>query len=87
MMSDLVIDFENHLKNGKVYLVEVYLPLQDAPDDVPNCIIADVYVVANNSHQALYIANCMYPDNNGSTAGEQPITEYEYAARRNRSIL
>jgi hypothetical protein len=87
MMSDLIIDFDNHLKHGHVYLVEVALPLQDAPEDVPNCITADVYVIANNSHQALYIVNSMYPDNDGATTGEEPITEYEYAARRNRSVL
>jgi len=87
MMSDMIIDFENHLKNGKVYLVEVALPLQDAPEDVPSYITADVYVVANNSHQALYIVNCMYPDNDGATTDDGPVTEYEYAARRNRGIL
>jgi hypothetical protein len=86
-MSDLIIDFDDHVKNGKVYLVDVYLPLQDAPEDVPNCITADVYVVANSAHQALYIAQCMYPDNDGTTASDRPITEYEYAARRNRGIL
>ena len=86
-MSDLVIDFDNQLKNNKVYLVEVYLPLQDSPDDAPNCITADVYVVANNAHQAQYIVQCMYPDNDGTTTSGDPVTEYEYAARRNRSIL
>jgi hypothetical protein len=87
MMSDMIIDFDAHLKNNQVYLAEVYLPLQDAPEDVPHCITADVYVVANSSHQALYIAHCMYPDNDGVTVDDEPVTEYEYAARRNRGIL
>jgi hypothetical protein len=86
-MSDLVIDFDNHLKNSKVYLVELELELQDSPDDVPNTITADVYVVANNSTQARYIVECMYPDSLGVSINEEPITEYDYAARRNRSIL
>jgi hypothetical protein len=86
-MSDLIIDFDNQLKSGKVYLVEVYLPLQDAPEDVPNCIAADVYVVANSAYQAQYIVECMYPDNDGTSTSDRPVTEYEYAARRNRSIL
>ena len=86
-MSDLIIDFDNQLKSGKVYLVEVYLPLQDAPDDVPNSITADVYVVANSAYQAQYIVECMYPDNDGTSTSDRPVTEYEYAARRNRSIL
>lgn len=86
-MSDLIIDFDNHIKNHKVYLVKVIMPLQDAPNDVPSSITADVYVVANSSHQAVYIARCMYPDSLGEDTNDKPITEFEYAARRNRSIL
>jgi hypothetical protein len=87
MISDLIIDFENHLKTGRVYLVELELELQDAPDDVPSCITADVYVIANSHYQAQYIANTMYPDVLSICVNENPITEYEYAARRNRSVL
>lgn len=87
MMSDMIIDFDNSLKSGHVYLVEVSLPLQDHPDDVPSTIDADVYVVAANYYQALYIVQTMYPDNAGTSVNESPVTEYEYAARRNRSIL
>jgi hypothetical protein len=87
MISDLIIDFDNHLKTGRVYLVELELELQDAPDDVPSSITADVYVVANSYYQAQYIANTMYPDVLSISVHETPITEYEYAARRNRSIL
>ena len=87
MMSDMIIDFENHLKNGKVYLVEVALPLQDAPEDVPSYINADVYVVATSPHLAQYIVHTMYPDAESSSAYPEPVTEYEYAARRNRGIL
>ena len=87
MISDLIIDFANHLKNARVYLVELQLELQDAPDDVPISISADVYVVANSYYQAQYIANTMYPDVLSIAVHENPITEYEYAARRNRSLL
>lgn len=86
-MSDLVIDFENHLKHGNVYLVELELPFQDAPEDVPSSITADVYIIANSYYMAQYIANSMYPDSSGISVYEEPITEYEYAARRNRGIL
>jgi hypothetical protein len=87
MIADLIIDFDNHLKHNKVYLVELELPLQDAPEDVPNSITADVYVIANNYYQAQYIANTMYPDISGVSVHEDPITEQEYATRRNRSLL
>lgn len=86
MNADLIIDFEHHLKHGKVYLVEVTLPLQDTPDDAPNFIEADVYITANSFYQAQYIANTMYPDSELSVY-EQPITEKDYATRRNRSLL
>lgn len=87
MMADLIIDFDNHLKHNKVYLVELELPLQDAPEDVPNSITAHVYVIANNYYQAQYIANTMYPDISGVSVYEDPITEQEYATRRNRNLL
>jgi hypothetical protein len=87
MMSDLIIDFDNHLKHGNVYLVELELPWQDAPDEAPNSITTDVYVIAANHYQALYIAQSMYPDSFDISISNEPVTEYEYAARRNRSVL
>jgi hypothetical protein len=86
-MSDLIIDFDDHLKNGRVYLVELDLEYQDAPDDVPSSISVDLYTIANSYYQAQYIANVMYPDVLSISVHETPITEYEYAARRNRGIL
>lgn len=86
MIADLVIDFDNHLKNNKVWLVNLDLPLQDAPDDVPSSISVDLYIVANNQNQAMYIAQDMYPDCLGCTIDDVPVTEHDYAARRNRSI-
>ena len=86
-MSDLIIDFETLLKQGRVYLVEIDLELQDTPDDVPNSINADVYVVATSSDLAHFIASQLYPDYISLAVNETPITEYEYAARRNRSVL
>jgi hypothetical protein len=87
MMSDLIIDFDHHLKTNRVYLVELQLEFQDAPDDAPSSINADVYVIANSYYQAQYIANTMYPDVLSMSVNETPVTEYEYAARRNRSVL
>jgi len=87
MMSDLVIDFESHLKHGSVYLVEVELPWQDHPDEAPSTIFTDVYVIAISFDQAQYIVSTMYPDYESISVNHEPITEFEYAARRNRSIL
>ncbi len=86
MIADLIIDFDSHLKHGKMWLVELQLPLQDAPEDVPSCIDVDLYLAANNQHQAMYIAQCMYPDNVGCSCNDDPVTEEIYASRRNRSL-
>ncbi len=87
MMSDMIQDFDKHLQHGNVFLVEIELPLQDAPDDVPNSISVDVYVTAKNHDQAQYIASTMYPDYESISVYHEPISEFEYAARRNRSML
>ncbi len=87
MMSDMIVDFENSLKNGYVYLAEVELPMQDAPEDVPDSIIADLYLVASSWYQAQYIAQTLYPDATSVSVYEEPVNEFDYAARRNRSIL
>ena len=70
-----------------MYLAEVDLEFKDAPDDVPSSITADVYVIATNHDMAQFIVSQMYPDYLGLSINADPITEYEYAARRNRSLL
>jgi len=87
MIADVVIDFDNHLKHGRVYLVELQVAYQDAPDDAPSSIDIDIYVVATSHYMAQYIAHTMYPDVMSIHVHEEPITEYGYAARRNRGIL
>lgn len=87
MIADLVIDFDSHLRHGRVYLVELRIGYQDAPDDAPSSIDVDIYVIANSHYMAQYIAHTMYPDVMSIHVYEEPITEYAYAARRNRGIL
>jgi hypothetical protein len=87
MMSDLIVDLDNHLKHGHVYLVELETEWQDHPDEAPGSITVDVYVIASNWHLAQHIAASMYPDAINLYTHEDPITEYAYAARRNRGIL
>ena len=87
MIADMIVDFDTHLKNGRVFLVELELPFQDAPDDVPSSISVDYYVIANDHIQAQYLANSVYPDALGVCLDENPITPDQYAARGNRSLL
>jgi len=86
-MPDLIIDFENHLNHGKVFLVELETEWQDAPDEAPNSIDIHMYVIAQNFWQAQYIASTMYPDVRSIAVHEEPVTPEEYATRRNRSLL
>lgn len=87
MIADLVIDFENQLKTGHVYLVELELPWQDSPDEAPSSITTDLYLIARDHEQAKYIAHTMYPDATIISSGVEPVDEFTYISRRNRSIL
>lgn len=87
MTADMIVDFESHLDHGKVWLVSLELPMQDAPDDVPDFLDVDLYVTADSIDHAQYLACCMYPDNIGCSINEQPVTKEEYANRGNRGIL
>lgn len=83
----MIVDFDTHLTNGRVYLVELEIPFQDAPDDAPGVINVDYYVIANNAVQAVYFANSAYPDAVGVHYENDPVTPEQYAARGNRGIL
>ncbi len=87
MIADMIVDFESHLKHGKVWLVSLQLPMQDAPEDVPDFLDVDLYVTADSIHHAQYLACCMYPDNIGCSIKEEPVTIEQYADRGNRSIF
>jgi hypothetical protein len=87
MIADIVVDFTSHLKHGNVFLVELDLPIQDHPDDVPSHISVELYLIAHDCEQAQYIAHTMYPDAEGISVHIDPIDEFTYVSRRNRSIL
>lgn len=87
MTADMIVDFDTHLTNGRVYLVELELPYQDEAEDAPSVINVDYYVIANNAIQAVYFANSAYPDAVGVHYEEDPITPEQYAARGNRGLL
>lgn len=85
MIADLIIDFDKFLDRGNVWCVELELPFQDAPDDAPSCIMADVYVTAPNRNLAMYIATTFYPDAESIAVKDNPVTREQYVSRRNRS--
>ena len=85
MTADLVIDLENHIEHGNLWLVELEMPYED--DDATGVMNVDVYITATTLNQAMYIANSMYPDNLGCSGNHEPVTEEIYASRRNRSLF
>ena len=61
MQPDMVISWDQHLKNGNVWQVEVELSMQETPGD-EHTYNVEVYVVAPTQELAQYIVATMYPD-------------------------
>jgi hypothetical protein len=74
MTADLHIDYDVHLRSGRVWRVELQLPLQNAPDDAPNFIDVSVDVVAPNRELAQYIAATIYPEYLSLCIDYEPIS-------------
>jgi len=77
MMPDMIVGWEQHLKNGNVWRVEIQLPMQDAPDDAPNWLDVAVDVVAPNRELACYIVSTMYPDYDSMCSSDEPLRTAE----------
>lgn len=88
MIADIIVDLEDHIRNGNVYLVELEMSWVDDKAEPDNgCINYHLYLIATSHAQASYLASCLYPNADGIYVHDEPITEFEYASRRNRSIL
>ena len=73
MSSDVTVGWNQHIKNGNVWKVEIELPMQDTPGDDIYYYSLDVYVVAPNSNLAQYIVTTMYPDYESICVDDEPI--------------
>ena len=62
MKPYMIISWNNHLKRGNVWRVEVELSMQDTPGEEPYTYNVEVYVVATSQALAQYIVATMYPD-------------------------
>jgi len=71
MRPDMTVSWEQHLKNGNVWRVEVELAMQDTPDDFYTYNV-EVYVVAPTVTLAQYIVATMYPDYEGIFVDDEP---------------
>jgi len=74
MKPDMYVGWEQHLKNGNVWRIEIELPMQDSPEDDPNYLSVNVDVVAPTRDLACYIVSAMYPDYESMCSNENPIS-------------
>jgi len=72
MKPDMVISWEQHLKNRNVWAVEVELAMQDGDSDEQHVYTVEVYVVAPTPELAQYIATTMYPDYASVSVPDEP---------------
>ena len=70
---DMIVGWEQHLKNGNVWKVNVELPIQDVPDGDILHYNVDVYVVAPTQALAQYIVATMYPDYESISVDDEPV--------------
>ena len=71
MQPDVTVSWEQHLKSGNIWRVEVELAMQDTPDDFYTYNV-EVYVVASTQSLAQYIAATMYPDYESMCIDDEP---------------
>ena len=74
MTADLHVDYNVHLRSGRVWRVEVELPLEDVPEDVPSSIFVTVDVVAPNRDLAQYVVATIYPEYTSLCIDDEPLS-------------
>ena len=72
MKPDMVISWDQHLKNGNVWKANVELSMQGGDNDEQLFYSVDVYVVAPTSALAQYIVATMYPDYESLCIDDEP---------------
>ena len=72
MQPDMIVSWEQHLKSGNVWRVQVELAMQGGETDEQLTYNVEVYVVASTQSLAQYIAATMYPDYEGIFVDDEP---------------
>jgi len=73
MQTDMKISWDEHLKNGNVWQVEVELAMQGGESDEQLYYTVAVDVVAPNRDLAQYIVSTMYPDYASISISDEPV--------------
>ena len=71
MQPDMTISWDQHLKKGNVWRVEVELSMQETPGDFHTYNV-EVYVVAPTQALAQYIVATMYPEHESIFVSDEP---------------
>ena len=80
LKPDVVIDYQDHLKRGHVWRVEIELAMQDTPGDDYQYYRVEVHVIATTRDLASYIVSTMYPDYESLSVDDYPMQpELEYS--------
>jgi len=74
MKHDMIVGWDQHLKSGHVWRIEIELPMQDQLKDEPNFLSVAVDVVAPTRDLACYIVSAMYPDYESMCSSDEPVT-------------
>ena len=72
MKPDMHVTYQDHVKHGNVWSVEVTLPMYDADEDNSEYLVVLVDIIAPNRKLAEYITSVMYPDHHSIYTSEQP---------------
>jgi len=72
MKPDMTISWDEHLKRGNVWRVEVELAMQDGESDKQMIYNVEVYVVAPTQPLAQYIVATMYPEYESIIIDDEP---------------
>ena len=73
MKPDVIVSWNQHLKNGNVWKVNLELAMLDDGDE-SSFYSVDVHVVAPNKDLACYIAATMYPDYESLSCSDEPLS-------------
>ena len=74
MQPDMTISWDQHLKHGNVWQVEVELAMQGGDTDEQLYYNVAVDVVASTPELAQYIVTTMYPDYESICVDDEPVT-------------
>ena len=73
MKPEVTVSWEQHLKNGNVWRVNLELPMQDVPGGDVTFYDVDVYVVSPTQELAQYIVSTMYSEYQSISIDDEPV--------------